>query len=59
MINLFVIIKAKILLWFATKQADKAYRGEYKIGRYRDGSPQFMRPNCRYYIMPEDNDQPI
>ena len=59
MINLFIIIKAQILLWFATKQADRAYKGEYKIGEYRDGTTQFMRPNVRYYIMPDENDKLI
>ena len=59
MISLFIIIKAQILLWFATKQADRAYKGEYKIGEYRDGTTQFMRPNVRYYIMPDENDKLI
>lgn len=59
MINYFIFIKAQILLWFATKQAERAYRGEYKIGRCRDGSPQYMRPNVRYYIMPDENDKLI
>ena len=26
------------MLWYATKQADKAYRGEYKIGKNMDKS---------------------
>lgn len=59
MINYFIFIKAQIMLWFASRQADKAYRGQYKIGRYRDGSPQYMRPNVRYYIMPDENDKLI
>ncbi len=59
MIKYFLFIKAQILLWYASKQADKAYRGEYKIGENKDGSIRYARNNVRYYVMPDENDKLI
>ena len=59
MIKFFIFIRASIMLWYATKQADKAYRGEYKIGKNMDKSNRYMVPNRRYYVMPNENNDLI
>lgn len=59
MIKFFIYLKAIISLWYATKQADKAYEGSTEIGKNRDGSPRYARKNVRYYVMPDENDKLI
>jgi hypothetical protein len=54
-INFFIAIKANITLWYASKQAERAYNGSHRVGTNRDGSVRYNRRNCRFYVMPDAN----
>lgn len=58
-INFFIAIKANITLWYASSQADRAYKGKHRVGTNRDGTARYNRNNCRYYVMPDENDRLI
>lgn len=59
LLNIFIWIYANIDLWLAIQKADKAYRGEYVIGKNTDNTPRYLVKNTRYYVMPDDNDKLI
>lgn len=51
--------KANITLWYASRMADKAYRGLHVIGQNKDKSKQYSLGNTRYYVMPDANNRLI
>ncbi len=58
-INFFIAQKANATLWYASRQADKAYAGKMIIGYNKDKSPRYARGNTRYYVMPDHDDKLI
>lgn len=55
----FIAQKANITLWYASRQADKAYMGKYPIGRNKDNSKRYKIGNTRYYVIPDENERLI